>query len=69
MLSSMDKRTDSRIRYFARRDDLVAIKRRRRWYFADYTNLLVSPEHGLNDDEALAFLADTLASSMAEVSG
>lgn len=47
-----------KIRRSARRDGFVAKKSRRdgKWYFADHRNLLVSPESGLDDEEALEFL-------------
>jgi hypothetical protein len=48
----------SRIRRLARKDNLIAQKSRRdgKWYFADLRNCLMSPEQGLDDLEAVAFL-------------
>jgi hypothetical protein len=48
----------SRIRRLARNDNLIAQKSRRdgKWYFADLRNRLMSPEQGLDDMEAVAFL-------------
>jgi hypothetical protein len=48
----------SRIRRLAKKDNLIAQKSRKdgKWYFADLNNFLMSPEQGLDDLEALAFL-------------
>jgi hypothetical protein len=50
-----------RIRRLAHRDGLVAKKSRRegRWFFSDEHNMLVSPEEGLDDGEAIDFLTKT----------
>lgn len=47
-----------RIRRLAKKDALLARKSRRdgKWYFADLRNRLMSPEHGLDDLEAVRFL-------------
>ena len=50
-----------KIRRLAHRDGLVAKKSRRngKWFFSDDHNMLVSPEDGLDDDEAMDFLTTT----------
>ena len=45
-----------RIRRLAKKQDLVAKSRKWLWYFAELNNFLVSPEMGLDDEAALAFL-------------
>jgi hypothetical protein len=46
---------DQRIRAWAKRDELIAMRRRGLWYFA-HNNVLVSAEAGMNDEEAISFL-------------
>ena len=48
-----------KIRRLAARNDLTAHKSRKNgnWYFADFNNFLRSPEQGLDDQQALDFLA------------
>jgi hypothetical protein len=55
-----DSAVHQRIRCWARRDNLVAMRRKGRWYFADYDCRLESPESGLDDAEALLWLQDAL---------
>ncbi len=47
-----------RIRRLAKKDGLIAQKSRKdgKWYFADISNDLISPEQGLADLEAVRFL-------------
>jgi hypothetical protein len=45
-----------RIRSWARRHKLVAMRRRGEWFFANFNNYLESPECGLDDEEALRYL-------------
>lgn len=47
-----------RIRRLAKKDSLIAQKSRRdgKWYSADISNCLMSPEQGLDDLEAVRFL-------------
>jgi hypothetical protein len=52
-----------RIRSWARRDELRAMRRKGRWYFANLYNYLVSDESGLDDEEALLWLQDKLATT------
>jgi hypothetical protein len=49
-----------RIRRLAKKDDLIAQKSRKdsKWYFADLSNCLNSPERGLDDREAVRFLGE-----------
>jgi hypothetical protein len=54
--SQQEEAVAQRIRHWARRDNLVALRRKGRWYFATYNNVLNSPEDGLTDDEALVYL-------------
>jgi hypothetical protein len=44
----------------AKKDDLIAQKSRKdsKWYFADLSNCLNSPERGLDDREAVRFLGE-----------
>jgi hypothetical protein len=49
-----------RIRAWARRDSLVAMRRKARWYFANYDNYLESGQNGLDDEEALLWLQGKL---------
>ena len=48
-----------KIRRLAAKNDLVAHKSRKdgNWYFSDFHNYLRSPERGLDDRQALDFLA------------
>jgi hypothetical protein len=52
------RRYDAQIRRLARYDGLYPKKSRRdhKWYFADATNHLRSPENGLDDVQALEWL-------------
>ena len=47
-----------RIRRLAKKDDLIAQKSRKdgKWYFADISDCLMSPEQGLDDLEAVRLL-------------
>jgi hypothetical protein len=45
-----------RIRRLARKQEMTVKRRRFVWYFGNYSNRLVSPETGLNDNEAIEFL-------------
>lgn len=58
--SETDSALQQRIRRLARKQGLVASKSRKdgKWYFADDRNWLQSPESGLNDEEALAWLRE-----------
>ncbi len=47
---------DRQIRRLAKPDNLIAMRRKGLWYFADERNYLQSPEQGLDDEEALAYL-------------
>jgi hypothetical protein len=47
---------DQRIRRWAWGQQLVPKKRKGLWYFADFNNILCSPETGLSSEEALEFL-------------
>jgi hypothetical protein len=55
-----------RIRAWARRGDLIAWRRKGRWYFADCNNVLQSPEDGLGDEFAELWLEDQLAARSEE---
>lgn len=65
MIQQADKTSENelhlaqKIRRLAAKNDLVARKSRKdgNWYFSDFNNYLRSPEQGLDDQEALAFLA------------
>jgi hypothetical protein len=59
--SKTESAKHQRIRYWARRDSLVAMRRKGRWYFSDYSNYLQSDQNGLDDDEAELWLQDKLA--------
>ena len=55
--SMTEKAVEQRIRDWARRQKLEPMRRGGKWYFGNYSNLLVSPETGLDDEEALDYLA------------
>jgi hypothetical protein len=57
--SKTESAVSQRIRAWARRDSLVAIRRRGRWYFANFNNCLESDQNGLDDEEALEYLTGT----------
>lgn len=58
---SQESDLSQRIRRLAHHDGLAAMKTRRggKWFFSDERNMLVSPEDGLDDEEAMDFLTTT----------
>jgi hypothetical protein len=54
-----DRTLERRIRRLAKQQELVAERRREMWYFADGRRILISPECGLDDEEALEFLQES----------
>jgi hypothetical protein len=58
--SSTEGAVGQRIRDWARRLDLRALRRKGMWYFVNENNVLESWEHGLDDSEALEWLTNSL---------
>ena len=52
---------EQKIRSRAKRRNLIAHKSRKdgKWYFANVNNILISPTHGLKENEALEFLQES----------
>ena len=48
---------EQRIRDWARCRELMPMRREGKWHFGNYSNLLVSPETVLDDDDALDYLS------------
>lgn len=53
-------KVEQKIRSLAKQAKLIAHKSRKdgKWYFADMNNILISPNNGLSEDEAMEFLAE-----------
>jgi hypothetical protein len=49
-----------RIRYWSRMQGLAALYRSKLWFFVDQNNVLVSPEAGLDNEEAWEFLQNAI---------
>lgn len=54
-------KAEQKIRSMAKRANLIAHKSRKdgKWYFANVHNILMSPNNGLNEDQAMEFLQES----------